>query len=109
MESNVTTASCNVSRVAIPDAARNRRPTSEATCSRVDQSKRFAGGAIKLLAGASELQRPMDATKEGRPDLLFEGLDFTADRRLGDVQFLCCTGETQMTRRDTESPKQIER
>jgi hypothetical protein len=79
------------------------------TCSRVDESERFAGSAIKLLAGASELQRSMDATKEGLPDLLFEGLDFTADRRLSDVQLLCCTGETQMTRRDTESSEQIER
>jgi hypothetical protein len=25
------------------------------------------------------------------------------------VQLLCCTGETQMTRRDTESSEQIER
>lgn len=79
------------------------------TCCRIDQGQGFVGSSIKLFPGAGELQCAVNAPKKRLADLLFEGLDLTADCRLSDMQFLSRARETQVTRRGPEASEQIER
>jgi hypothetical protein len=70
--------------------------------------ERLVRNTKELFAGSGQLQRGVDPVKERLSDLLFEGLDLAADRRLRDTQFLSRVGETQMTRRGPEASEQIE-
>jgi hypothetical protein len=89
---------------------RQRSPGSGETIdNRVELRQRLIRGAVKLFAGAGQLQRAVNAVEERLPDLLFQRLDLAADRRLGDKQFLRRAGEAQVARGDAEASEQIER
>jgi hypothetical protein len=79
------------------------------TCCRIDQGQGFVCSSIKLFPGARKLQCAVNAPKKRFSDLVFQGLDLTADCRLSDMQFLSCAGETQVARRGPEAAEQIER
>ncbi|HQR54574.1 MAG TPA: hypothetical protein PLW72_01225 [Burkholderiaceae bacterium] len=55
-----------------------------------------------------QLQCPVGSEEKWCAELLLEGLDLVADRRLGDEQFLRRTREAQMARGGAKSSQQVE-
>ncbi|MNE57644.1 hypothetical protein D3C80_1526230 [compost metagenome] len=71
--------------------------------------ERVAHGVVVLAAGRAQVDRPGGALEQGLAQVILEQTHLTADRPLGDVQFLGGQGKAQMSRSGFECHQAVER